>query len=90
VFVLFESSWKCSRRCPMFTRQREEWADSDIIALVEFDMKRMRVRIVFAPEAIGERLRELQHPRDHHREHEGIEHATDDCGLDKMRQARPS
>lgn len=74
----------------MFTSQREKWADTDIIAIVELDMPKMRVRIVLAREAIRERLRELEHPRDHHREHEGIEHATDNCGLDKMRQARPS
>lgn len=52
----------------MFTSQCEEWEDPHIIALVELDMQKMRVRIVLAREAIRERLRELEHPRDHHGE----------------------
>ncbi len=59
----------------MFTSQREKRADSDIIALVELDMKKMRVRIVLAPEAIRERLRELEHPMDYHGERQHIEDA---------------
>jgi hypothetical protein len=50
----------------MFGSQREKWADPQdpqIIALVELDMKKMRVRIVLAREAIKERLRELEYPR---------------------------
>lgn len=46
----------------MFTSQREKWADHHIIALVELDMQRRRVRLVLEREAIGERLRELEHP----------------------------
>ena len=52
------------RECPMFTCQREKRADSDVIAPVELDMKKMRVRMVLAPEAIRERLRRLEHPMD--------------------------
>jgi hypothetical protein len=45
----------------MFTSQREKWADLDTIALVEFDLRKMRVRLVLAREAIRERMRELEH-----------------------------
>jgi len=75
----------------MFTSQPEKWADPHIIALVELDMQKMRVRFVLAREAIRERLRELEHPRDYHGDGQGIEHAPDNCGLDKMRpEQRPS
>ena len=50
----------------MFTRQHETWEDVHIIALVELDMQKMRVRIVLAREAIRERMRELDNPTDHH------------------------
>jgi uncharacterized OB-fold protein len=50
----------------MSTSQREKWEDPHIIALVELDMQKMRVRIVLAREAIRERMRELEHPSDHH------------------------
>ena len=46
----------------MFSSQREMPADSDVIALVELDMKRMRLRIFLARSAIRERLRELDKP----------------------------
>lgn len=46
----------------MFTSQREECAHPDIIAIVELDMQKMRVRIVLARAAIRERLQELEHP----------------------------
>jgi hypothetical protein len=65
----------------MFTNQREKWEDPHIIALVELDMQKMRVRIVLAREAIIERMRELEHPRDHHGERQGIEDAPDNCGV---------
>ena len=55
----------------MFTRQREKWADPHIIALVEFDMHKMRVRIVLAREAIRERLREMEHPWEHQEKPKG-------------------
>jgi hypothetical protein len=46
----------------VFSSQREIPADSDIFALVELDMKRMRLRILLARRAIRERLRELDNP----------------------------
>jgi hypothetical protein len=46
----------------MFTSQRENGEDLQIIALVELDMRKMRVHIAFSRDAIRERLRELQHP----------------------------
>ena len=49
----------------MFTSQRDEEADPHIVALVELDMQKMRVRIVWAREAIRERMRELEHPGNH-------------------------
>jgi hypothetical protein len=50
----------------MSTSQREKWEDRHIIALVELDMQKMRLRIILAREAIRERMRELEHPSDHH------------------------
>jgi len=70
----------------MFNRQREKWADTHVIALVEFDMQNMRVRIILAREAIRERMRELEHPTDHHGERKSIEGAPDNCGLEEMKQ----
>ena len=50
----------------MFSSQREELvAAPHVIALVEFDMRKMRVRLLFAHEAIRERMQELEHPMDH-------------------------
>ena len=46
----------------MFAIQREKCTDDQIIAIVELDMQKLRVRIVLAREAIRERLRELEHP----------------------------
>lgn len=48
----------------MLISQTEEWADPHIVALVELDMQKMRVRFVLARAAIRERMRELEHPRD--------------------------
>jgi len=50
----------------MFASQPETWADSQIVAVVELDMQKMRVRFVLAPEAIRERLLELECLRDHY------------------------
>jgi hypothetical protein len=50
------------QECPVFSSQREIPADSDILALVELDIKRMRLRIFLARQAIRERLRELDNP----------------------------
>ncbi len=49
------------RECPMFTSQRKEREDPQIIAIVELDMQKLRLQIVWAREAIRERLRELEH-----------------------------
>jgi len=56
----------------MFAIQREKCADDQIIAIVELDMQKLRVRIVLAREAIRERLRELEHPH-HDGKLQGIE-----------------
>lgn len=44
----------------MFHRQTEDWVDSEVLAIVEVDVLRVRLRIVLAREAIRERLRELK------------------------------
>ncbi len=49
-------------RIPMFTSQRERGGDPHIVALVELDMQKIRVHIVFSSEAIRERLEELEYP----------------------------
>jgi hypothetical protein len=59
----------------MFTSQRKKWEDRQIIAIVELDMQKLRLRIVLARKAIRERLRELEHPRDHQQEGQGFEDA---------------
>lgn len=46
----------------MFSSQPEMPADSDVVALVELDVKTMRLRIFLARRAIRERLRELDSP----------------------------
>jgi len=50
----------------MSASQLEKCEDAHVIALVELDMQKMRVRIVLAREAIRERMRDLEHPTDHH------------------------
>jgi hypothetical protein len=51
----------------MFSSRGESWADPhSIIALVELDLQKMRVRIVLAREAIRGRLKELEHAKGHH------------------------
>jgi len=49
----------------MSSSQREKCEAAQIIALVELDLQKMRVRIVLAREAIRERMRELEHATDH-------------------------
>jgi hypothetical protein len=47
----------------MFFGQREKQvAVHHIVALVEFDMQKMRVRFLLTREAIKERMQELAHP----------------------------
>ena len=60
----------------MFASQREKWEEPNIIALVELDMQKMRVRFVVARKAIRERMRELERPKDDHGERQGIEDAS--------------
>ena len=61
---------------PMFTSQREKRAEPHIIALVELDMQKMRVRLVLAPEAIRERMQELEHPKDHYGQRQVIQEVS--------------
>ncbi len=49
----------------MSTSQSEKGMAPHIIALVELDMQKMRVRFFLAREAIRERMQELEHPRNH-------------------------
>ncbi|HLW52189.1 MAG TPA: hypothetical protein VKW06_05055 [Candidatus Angelobacter sp.] len=44
----------------MFSNQSAKWADANIVALVEVDFLKMRVRVVLAREAIKKRMRELE------------------------------
>ena len=60
----------------MFTNQRERWTEPQIIAIVELDIQKMRVRIVLAREAIRQRLQELQHLTAKQGEPQGVEQAT--------------
>ncbi|MGD0509019.1 MAG: hypothetical protein ABSA27_14550 [Terriglobales bacterium] len=46
--------------------QREKCEDAHIIAVVELDLQKMRVRILLAREAIRERMLELEHSTDHY------------------------
>ena len=48
----------------MLPSKRENWTDPQIVSLVELDMQKMRVHIVLSRDAIRERLRELEHPRE--------------------------
>ena len=67
-FVLLETSAKkCKREYSMSASQREKHEDAHIIALLELDLQKMRVRIVLAREAIRERMLELE-PSTEHRE----------------------
>jgi hypothetical protein len=65
----------------MFASEREKREAPHIVAIVELDIQKIRVRIVLAREAIKERLRELEHPKNHHGERPGIENAPDNRGL---------
>jgi len=59
----------------MFTSERAKSADRVILALVEFDMQKMRVHIVWSREVIRERLRELENPSPTHQEGlQGVQH----------------
>jgi hypothetical protein len=61
----------------MFTSQRERREDSEIVVLVDLDMQKMQVHIVWSHEAIRERLRELGTSfRDQHRAFQGVRHMS--------------
>ena len=45
-----------------FTQSEEQAAGQDVIAVVEFDMQKMQVRFLWSPDAIRERILELEHP----------------------------
>jgi len=45
----------------MFSSESEQWGQPQIIAIVELDTQKIRVRIVLAREAIRQRLQELEH-----------------------------
>ena len=65
----------------MFTSRYESRAIPEVIALVELDLQKMRVRFVLAREAIRERLRELEHAGNHHQKLQNIE--GNNCRLEK-------
>jgi hypothetical protein len=66
----------------MFSSRGESWADPhNIIALVELDLQKMRVRIVLAREAIRGRLKELEHAKGHHGQMQRTEDARGHGGL---------
>jgi hypothetical protein len=56
----------------MFASRRENRAVPEIVALVELDVQKMRVRFVLARDAIRVRLRELEHAGDHHEKLQNI------------------
>jgi hypothetical protein len=66
----------------MFT-SHEERADPQIVALLELDMQRMRVRLVLARKAIRERMRELEHSTDHYDERQSSREVRERWQLDK-------
>jgi hypothetical protein len=63
----------------MFAGQREKRAEPEIIALVELDMRKVRVRFVLAREAIRERMRELEGSG----ERQGFDGLPDSCRFNK-------
>lgn len=75
-----QSSSKCQRKDAMLTSQREKDADRDIVALVELDMQKMRVRIALTRDAIRDRLRELKHSGEHHAQRQGITTCAKESG----------
>jgi hypothetical protein len=67
----------------MFASRRENQAVPEIIALVELDVQKMRVRFVLAREAIRVRLRELEYTGNHHEKFQNTVGTTDNCRLEK-------
>jgi hypothetical protein len=50
----------------MASSQSEQWTEANIVALVELDTERIRMRIFLARGAITARLQELAHGENHH------------------------
>jgi hypothetical protein len=75
-----KSSSKCQRKDAMLTSRCDKYADPDIVALVELDMQKMRLRIVLTRDAIRRRLRELERPSDHLAQRGGIETCAKESG----------
>jgi hypothetical protein len=67
----------------MFASRRENQAVPEIIALVELDVQKMRVRFVLAREAIRVRLRELEYAGNHQEKFLNTVGMTDNCRLEK-------
>jgi hypothetical protein len=72
----------------MFTSRNESRTLPEVIALVELDLQKMRVRFVLAREAIRERLRELEQAVDHYGEVQNIVGTTDNCRPEETQQRR--
>jgi hypothetical protein len=72
----------------MISGRTDKREHTQVIALVEFDMREMRVRFVLAREAIKERMRELDHARTIAGKRPEPNDVLDNCGLDKMRRGR--
>ena len=67
----------------MFASRRENRVVPEIVALVELDVQKMRVRFVLAREAIRVRLRELEHAGNDHEKFQNIAGGAGNCRLDK-------
>jgi hypothetical protein len=63
----------------MFSSRREKWAAPEIVALVELDLQKMRLRLIWAREAIRERLQELEVPGDHRGSLKATQRIENDC-----------
>ena len=65
----------------MLTSQVEKWEEPHIVALVELDMHKIRVRVLVSREAIRERMRELECNLEPLGELQGVK-----CGSDSRKQ----
>jgi hypothetical protein len=72
----------------MLTSRREEPVAPHIIAIVELDVRKMRVRVVLTRAAIGRRLQELEFPKHHHGGWHSSEGAPDSCRSETMKQEK--
>lgn len=66
----------------MFASRRENPVP-EIVALVELDVQKMRVRFVLAREAIRVRLRELEHAGNHQEKFQNTVGMVDNWRLEK-------